>query len=106
MRAFPYKILGLIIKIADRLAVRRASGFVDKTLEPFLICANTASNNYLYKLLKELIHKERKDYIQKCFKTKFESRYTYCMGNRRKHEFKRSNGRIVSNRFSINKKGF
>lgn len=52
-------------KIADRLAVRRASGFVDKTLEPLLSCANTASNNYLYKLLKELIHKERKDYIQK-----------------------------------------
>ncbi|MEI3896051.1 MULTISPECIES: serine ammonia-lyase [unclassified Bacillus (in: firmicutes)] len=46
-------------------AVRRASGFVDKTLEPFLSGAYTASNNYLYKLLKELIDKERKDYIQK-----------------------------------------
>lgn len=52
-------------KIADRPAVRRVSGFVDKTLEPFLSGAYTASNNCLYKLLKELIDKERKDYIQK-----------------------------------------
>ncbi|MDF9664005.1 serine ammonia-lyase [Bacillus wiedmannii] len=52
-------------KIADRLAVRIASGFVDKTLELFLSGAYTASNNYLYKLLKELVDKEGKDYIQK-----------------------------------------
>ncbi|MES9754778.1 serine ammonia-lyase [Bacillus wiedmannii] len=52
-------------KIADRLAVRIASGFVDKTLELFLGGAYTASNNYLYKLLKELVDKEGKDYIQK-----------------------------------------
>ncbi|PDY34149.1 serine ammonia-lyase, partial [Bacillus wiedmannii] len=32
-------------KIADRLAVRIASGFVDKTLELFLRGAYTASNN-------------------------------------------------------------
>ncbi|WP_255299601.1 serine ammonia-lyase [Bacillus wiedmannii] len=52
-------------KIADRLAVRIASGFVDKTLDLFLSGAYTASNNYLYKLLKELVDKEGKDYIQK-----------------------------------------
>lgn len=52
-------------KITDRLATRIASGFVDKTLEPFLSGAYTASNNYLYKLLKESIDKEGKDYIQK-----------------------------------------
>ncbi|UNK30795.1 serine ammonia-lyase (plasmid) [Bacillus sp. N5-665] len=52
-------------KMADRLAVRIASGFVDKTLELFLSGAYTASNNYLYKLLKELVDKEGKDYIQK-----------------------------------------
>ncbi|MGH0541982.1 MULTISPECIES: serine ammonia-lyase [Bacillus] len=52
-------------KIADRLAVRIASGFVDKRLELFLRGAYTASNNYLYKLIKELVDKEGKDYIQK-----------------------------------------
>lgn len=52
-------------KIADRLAARIASGFVDKTLEPFLSGVYTASNNYLYNLLKELIDLEGKDYIQK-----------------------------------------
>jgi len=47
------------------MAVRIESGFVDKTLELFLSGAYTASNNYLYKLLKELVDKEGKDYIQK-----------------------------------------
>ncbi|MEK5115334.1 serine ammonia-lyase [Bacillus sp. FSL R5-0677] len=51
--------------MADRLAVRIASGFVDRTLEPFLNGVYTASNNYLYKLLKELTDIERKDYMQK-----------------------------------------
>ncbi|MCP1166617.1 MULTISPECIES: serine ammonia-lyase [Bacillus] len=52
-------------KMSDRLAVRIASGFVDRTLEPFLNGVYTASNNYLYKLLKELIDIDRKDYMQK-----------------------------------------
>ncbi|MEI5943276.1 serine ammonia-lyase [Bacillus albus] len=51
--------------MADRLAVRIASGFVDRTLEPFLNGVYTVSTNYLYKLLEELIGIERKDYIQK-----------------------------------------
>ncbi|HFU7057353.1 TPA: serine ammonia-lyase [Bacillus cereus] len=46
-------------KIADRLAVRIASGFVDKTLELFLRGAYTASNNYLYKLIKRAFNKKR-----------------------------------------------
>ncbi|HFK1440441.1 TPA: D-serine ammonia-lyase [Bacillus cereus] len=44
--------------IADGLAVGRASGFVGKTIEPFLSGAYTISDNHLYKLLKELVDKE------------------------------------------------
>lgn len=44
--------------IADGLAVGRASGFVGKTIEPFLSGAYTVSDNHLYKLLKELVDKE------------------------------------------------
>ncbi|MBO1582307.1 D-serine ammonia-lyase [Bacillus sp. XF8] len=43
---------------ADGLAVGRASGFVGKTIEPFLSGAYTISDNHLYKLLKELVDKE------------------------------------------------
>lgn len=69
-------------KIADRLTTRIASGFVDKTLESFLSGAYTASNSYLYKLLKESIDIEGKTIYKKCFKTKFESSYIYYMGIR------------------------
>lgn len=44
--------------IADGLAVGRASGFVGKTIEPFLSGAYTISDNHLYKLLTELVDKE------------------------------------------------
>ncbi|MEI5949448.1 D-serine ammonia-lyase [Bacillus albus] len=44
--------------IADGLAVGRASGFVGKTIEPFLSGSYTVSDNHLYKLLKELVDKE------------------------------------------------
>ncbi|MED2041144.1 D-serine ammonia-lyase [Bacillus wiedmannii] len=44
--------------IADGLAVGRASGFVGKTVEPFLSGAYTVSDTHLYKLLKELVDKE------------------------------------------------
>ncbi|SCC38612.1 D-serine dehydratase [Bacillus thuringiensis] len=39
-------------KIADELAVGRASGFVNRTLKPFLSGAYTTSIGYLYILLK------------------------------------------------------
>lgn len=52
-------------KMADRLAVRIASGFVNRKLESFFNGVYTVSTNYLYKLLKELIDIERKDYMQK-----------------------------------------
>ncbi|MGQ7872215.1 hypothetical protein [Bacillus sp. 1A] len=45
-------------KIADELAVGRASGFVNRTLKPFLSGAYTTSIVYLYILLKRLIDKE------------------------------------------------
>jgi D-serine dehydratase len=43
---------------ADGLAVGRPSGFVGKTLEPFLSGNYTVSDEHLYKLLKELVDTE------------------------------------------------
>ncbi|MGZ7147949.1 D-serine ammonia-lyase [Bacillus sp. BC08] len=43
---------------ADGLAVGRASGFVGKTIEPFLSGIYTVSDNHLYKLLKGLVDTE------------------------------------------------
>lgn len=40
------------------MALGRVSGFIEKTIEPFLRGAYTASYNHLYKLLKELVGKE------------------------------------------------
>ncbi|EEL51254.1 MULTISPECIES: D-serine ammonia-lyase [Bacillus cereus group] len=44
---------------ADGLAVGRASGFVGKTMEPFLSGSYTVSDEELYKLLKELADTEK-----------------------------------------------
>ncbi|GAA3332969.1 hypothetical protein GCM10020331_095170 [Ectobacillus funiculus] len=43
---------------ADGLAVGRASGFVGKTMEPFISGNYTISDEQLYKLLKELVDTE------------------------------------------------
>jgi D-serine dehydratase len=43
---------------ADGLAVGRPSGFVGKTIEPFLSGSYTVSDEHLYKLLKELVDLE------------------------------------------------
>jgi D-serine dehydratase len=43
---------------ADGLAVGRPSGFVGKTIEPFLSGSYTISDEHLYKLLKELVDTE------------------------------------------------
>jgi D-serine dehydratase len=43
---------------ADGLAVGRPSGFVGKTLEPFLSGSYTVSDEQLYKLLKDLVDTE------------------------------------------------
>jgi len=43
---------------ADGLAVGRPSGFVGKTIEPFLSGIYTVSDEHLYKLLKELVDTE------------------------------------------------
>ncbi|MDF9612826.1 D-serine ammonia-lyase [Bacillus cereus] len=43
---------------ADGLAVGRASGFVGKTIEPFLSASYTVGDNQLYKLLKGLVDTE------------------------------------------------
>jgi D-serine dehydratase len=43
---------------ADGLAVGRPSGFVGKTIEPFLSGSYTVSDEHLYKLLKELVDTE------------------------------------------------
>lgn len=43
---------------ADGLAVGRPSGFVGKTIEPFLSGNYTVSDEQLYKLLKELVDTE------------------------------------------------
>ena len=107
-------------KIANGMAVGRASECVDRTLAPFLSGSYTIIDNYLYIQLNESIDKgdirlelvgtsdqlncikREKTIYKKCFKTEFESRYTYCMGNRGKYGSKRSNGRVLSNRFLIN----
>lgn len=46
------------ITAADGLAVGRASGFVGKTIEPFLSGSYTVSDEQLYMLLKELVDTE------------------------------------------------
>jgi D-serine dehydratase len=43
---------------ADGLAVGRPSGFVGKMIEPFLSGSYTISDEYLYKLLKDLVDTE------------------------------------------------
>ncbi len=87
---------------ADGLAVGRPSGFVGKTMEPFLSGNYTVSDEELYRLLKELADTENiylepsalagmigpvkvckeDEYLQKLQLTeKVKKRYSYCVGN-------------------------
>ncbi len=89
---------------ADGLAVGRPSGFVGKTIEPFLSGNYTVSDEELYRLLKELADTEniylepsalagmigpvkvcKEDaYLQEQQLMKeMKKRYSYCMGNGR-----------------------
>ena len=87
---------------ADGLAVGRPSGFVGKTMEPFLSGNYTVSDEELYRLLKELADTEhiylepsalagmigpvkvcKDEYLQKQQLIEDEERYSYCVGNRR-----------------------
>ena len=86
---------------ADGLAVGRPSGFVGKTIEPFLSGNYTVSDEELYRLLKELADTEniylepsalagmigpvkvfKEDtYLKTTVNREDEERYSYCVGN-------------------------
>ena len=97
---------------ADGLAVGRPSGFVGKTMEPFLSGNYTVSDEELYRLLKELADTEniylepsalagmigpvkvcKEDVFTKAtVNREGEKRYSYCVGNGWKYGSKRYNG--------------